>query len=91
MGGHPRNATEHVVIATRGPVRQQLGRNEPQTLNWLCAPTQGHSKKPDIFLDTIERISEGPYLELFARRGRFGWDYWGNESLGTASMEGEAA
>ncbi len=86
LGGHPRNATEHLVIATRGPVRQELGRKEPQTLNWTQAPTGRHSEKPDVFIDTIERISPGPYLEMFARRGRFGWDYWGNESLQTAEM-----
>lgn len=86
MGSHPRNATEHIVVATRGPVKQQLGRNEPQTLNWTCAPTQGHSVKPDVFNDTIERISEGPYLELFARRQRLGWDTWGNEALEHVQM-----
>jgi N6-adenosine-specific RNA methylase IME4 len=32
------------------------------------------------------RASPGPYVELFARRARFGWDYWGDESLGTATM-----
>ena len=26
-------------------------------------------------------------LELFARRARFGWDYWGDQSLGTAEMD----
>lgn len=39
----------------------------------------------------VERVSPGPYLELFARRARFGWDYWGDQSLGTAEMPGEAA
>lgn len=29
--------------------------------------------------DVIERVSPGPYLELFARRHRPGWDVWGNE------------
>jgi N6-adenosine-specific RNA methylase IME4 len=33
------------------------------------------------------RSSPGPYLELFARRARFGWDYWGDQSLGTAEMD----
>jgi N6-adenosine-specific RNA methylase IME4 len=31
-------------------------------------------------------------VEMFARRARFGWDYWGNQSLGTAELpEQEAA
>jgi N6-adenosine-specific RNA methylase IME4 len=46
-----------------------------------------HSAKPDGFLDVVEQVSPGPYLELFARRARFGWDYYGDESLGTAHME----
>jgi N6-adenosine-specific RNA methylase IME4 len=45
-----------------------------------------HSQKPEAWLDHIERVSPGPYVELFARRARFGWDYWGDESLGTATM-----
>jgi N6-adenosine-specific RNA methylase IME4 len=49
-----------------------------------------HSRKPDAFLDMVEQVSPGPYVELFARRARFGWDYWGNESLGTAEL-GEVA
>jgi N6-adenosine-specific RNA methylase IME4 len=45
-----------------------------------------HSAKPDGFLDLVESVSPGPYLELFARRARFGWDYWGDQSLGTAEV-----
>jgi N6-adenosine-specific RNA methylase IME4 len=43
--------------------------------------TRTHSLKPEAFLDMIEQISPGPYLELFARRQRLGWDTWGNEAL----------
>lgn len=39
----------------------------------------GHSGKPDAFLDLVESMSPGPYLELFARRERPGWTAWGNE------------
>ena len=45
-----------------------------------------HSAKPDGFLDHVERLSPGPYLELFARRQRLGWDTWGNESLEHVEM-----
>ena len=31
------------------------------------------------FLDLVEQVSPGPYLELFARRKRIGWDVWGDE------------
>lgn len=46
-----------------------------------------HSAKPEAFLDRVEQVSPEPRIELFARRARFGWDYWGDESLGTAQME----
>lgn len=49
-------------------------------------PRDEHSQKPDVFLDLVEQVSPGPYVEMFARRARFGWDYWGDESLGTAEM-----
>jgi N6-adenosine-specific RNA methylase IME4 len=34
-----------------------------------------------VFLDLVESVSPGPYLEMFARRQRLGWDTWGNEAL----------
>ena len=40
-----------------------------------------HSRKPEAFLDLVEQVSPGPYLELFARRQRLGWDTWGNQAL----------
>ncbi len=48
---------------------------------WYAASRREHSAKPDLFLDLIERMEPGPYLEMFARRNRLGWDTWGNEAL----------
>jgi N6-adenosine-specific RNA methylase IME4 len=53
---------------------------------WFQWPRGPHSAKPEAFLDIVEQVSPGPYLEMFARRARFGWDYYGNESLGTAEV-----
>ncbi len=39
-----------------------------------------HSRKPDGIHERIERLVAGPYLELFARQRRPGWDCWGNET-----------
>ena len=47
--------------------------------NWLFAPLQDHSHKPEEMYPIIERVSPGPYLELFARRPQPNWDAWGNE------------
>lgn len=38
-----------------------------------------HSAKPDESYRRIERVSPGPYLEMFSRRNRPLWDAWGNE------------
>lgn len=56
------------------------------TTRWFEWPRGAHSAKPEAFIDLVERVSPGPYLEMFARRARFGWDYWGDESLGTAEV-----
>lgn len=44
------------------------------------APRGEHSAKPECFRELIEARSHGPYLEMFARSGRDGWDSWGNEA-----------
>lgn len=44
------------------------------------AKREGHSRKPDVFYETIETLSTGPRIELFARRPRAGWWRWGNEA-----------
>jgi N6-adenosine-specific RNA methylase IME4 len=83
MGFHFRVQTEHVVFATRGslPIAAADRRR-----NIFAAPKRAHSAKPDCFYDLVEQVSPGPYVELFARRARFGWDYYGDESLGTIEM-----
>lgn len=48
---------------------------------WFTWPRGVHSQKPEAFQDLVEQVSPGPYLELFARRQRLGWDTWGNEAL----------
>lgn len=54
---------------------------------WFSWRRGQHSAKPDAFLDMVEETSPGPYLEMFARRQRLGWDTWGNEALQHVSME----
>lgn len=58
--------------------RKPLERIDTRWFRWPRGP---HSKKPEAFLDMVERVSPGPYLEVFARRNRLGWHTWGNESL----------
>lgn len=90
IGGHPRNATEHILIASRGET-PTLGRHEKATLNWLMVPRGKHSEKPDQFMEMIERFSPAPRIELFARRQRLGWDTWGDEALDHIAFTTESA
>jgi N6-adenosine-specific RNA methylase IME4 len=48
---------------------------------WFLWKRSGHSAKPEAFIDMVESVSPGPYVELFARRQRLGWATWGNEAL----------
>lgn len=70
-----RSATEHVIFATRGVVPRASTTAHPTLMLW---PRIGaHSAKPDAFGDIVEQVSPGPYVELFCRRPRLGWDSWG--------------
>ncbi|TWP34340.1 MT-A70 family methyltransferase [Leekyejoonella antrihumi] len=81
LGNYLRNSTEHLLFATRGKAPVQF-HSQP---TWVQAPVQDHSHKPEEQYALIERISPGPYLELFARRrpphslGQPPWHVWGNE------------
>ena len=49
---------------------------------WFNAPVTEHSRKPAEQFAIIERVSQGPFLELFARRrpdSRQDWRVWGDE------------
>jgi N6-adenosine-specific RNA methylase IME4 len=46
------------------------------------SPRREHSRKPEEAYARIEALCEGPYLELFARAPRPGWDSWGRERAG---------
>ncbi len=83
MGGIYGNSCEFVLFARRGT----LAPKSRVARDWFEWPRRGgHSAKPEAFLDLVEQVSPGPYLEMFARRARFGWDYYGDESLGTAAI-----
>jgi N6-adenosine-specific RNA methylase IME4 len=78
LGVYLRNATEHLLFATRGNAPVNF-RSQP---TWINVPVQDHSHKPEEQFALIERVSPGPYLELFARRrppSTAAWSVWGNE------------
>lgn len=75
MGWYFRGATEHVLFATRGDLQTPTEGREP---NVIMARRGRHSEKPGAFFDLAQRASPGPYVELFARAPRLGWDAWGH-------------
>lgn len=76
VGNYLRNNTEHCILGSRG--FPQVPEHKPMS-TWYTWPRGKHSEKPDAFYDIVEQVSPGPYLEVFARRQRLGWDVWGNE------------
>lgn len=78
MGRIVRAEHEVCLIATRGrpTVRQH------STRSCFTAPVGRHSAKPDAFYEIVRELYTGPYVELFGRRTRDGWDVRGNEVSG---------
>lgn len=78
VGFYFRNTTELVLFGIRGSMRTlDPGRSQ---VNIIRTQKQEHSRKPDELYELIERCSPGPYLEIFARGKRDGWDVFGDQS-----------
>jgi N6-adenosine-specific RNA methylase IME4 len=75
LGFWTRANPEPCLLATRGAPKRLAG-DVPKL---LIAPRREHSRKPDEIYARIERLLPGPYLELFARQSRPGWDGFGDE------------
>lgn len=75
-------STEFVLVGRRGSLaaKQRIGRT---WFDWKRPyDDRGkpmHSAKPHEFFQVVELVSPGPYVELFARRQRNGWDGWGDQ------------
>jgi N6-adenosine-specific RNA methylase IME4 len=66
--------SEFLLVGVRGSPR--IVRRAPSAVI-AHAHARTHSTKPVEFGDLIESVSAGPYVELFAREPRLGWDHWG--------------
>jgi N6-adenosine-specific RNA methylase IME4 len=72
-GGIFASTSEFILFCRRGSLKP-ISRPDRSWWDWARGP---HSVKPPAFYDLVERVSPGPYLELFARQPRLGWDSWG--------------
>ncbi len=89
MGYWTRSNAEICLLGTRGnPSRKEDGKDVPQL---LTSRIREHSRKPEETHSRIERLVEGPYLELFARAERQGWTTWGNQTDKFNEKETEAS
>jgi len=83
VGFYFRNVTELILFGVKTKKKSdtyrtlQPGRSQ---VNLIRAMKREHSRKPDEFIPLIEACSEGPFIELFARGDREGWDMWGNQA-----------
>lgn len=97
VGWRLRSMTEHCIVATIGSPPVPPAGQAPQTLQTWTRPSGGrsvksrsHSSKPAGFYDLVEAYSPGPYVDLFQRAGRLGWDGWGRGFEAAASGPGAA-
>lgn len=70
---------EHLIIATRGSCTPD--RPTPMIDSvWTERQDDEHPTKPESFRQHIERLYDGPYLELFGRKPVPGWTVFGNDA-----------
>lgn len=79
VGFYFRNVTEILLFGVKGSKNRTLDPARSQ-VNLLRTMKREHSRKPDEMVSIIEACSPGPYIELFARGNRPGWDMWGNQA-----------
>ncbi len=75
LGRWTRANPELCLLATRGHPH----RRSAAIRKLIVSPRREHSRKPDEAYERIEALCDGPYLEMFARFTRHGWDAWGNQ------------
>jgi N6-adenosine-specific RNA methylase IME4 len=76
LGYWTRANLEPCLLATRGSPK----RISKKVKRLIISPRREHSRKPDEVFARIEELVEGPYVELFARASRHGWDSWGDQA-----------
>ena len=79
VGFYFRNVTEILLFGIHGNNNRTLQAGRSQ-VNLIRSMKREHSRKPDEMIPIIEACSSAPYLELFARGNRPGWDMWGDQA-----------
>jgi N6-adenosine-specific RNA methylase IME4 len=90
LGQRIRTMHELCLLGLRGktPYPRQADGKRIQINSAFTAPRGRHSAKPPHMRELIERISPGPYVELFARERAPGWDAFGDQVAGNVKFCG---
>ena len=77
IGNYWRVSTEYLLLGVRGT----LPFADHGQRNWLELDRQGHSEKPEEIRALVEKVSPGPYLELYGRLlpENPAWTVYGNQ------------
>lgn len=83
-GSVTHNGCEFLLVGSRGSPRIGTRWSSGSVITSNRVGANKHSTKPAVFMDLVEQVSPGPYVELFARAPRLGWDSWGRGYEGAA-------
>lgn len=75
LGLTTRKNAEFCLLGRRGNAK----RLSKSVREIILSPVREHSRKPDEFYRRAQQYAAGPYLEMFSREHRPGWDAWGLE------------
>jgi len=77
MGNYWRVSHEFLLLGVRGRLRFR-DRSQP---SWKLCRRRVHSRKPELVRMLIEKVSPGPYLELYGRHElpNSAWTVYGND------------
>ncbi len=76
IGNYWRVSHEFLLLGVKGAARSFAERDH---LSWMSIPRTKHSAKPDEVRKVIEKVSPGPFLELFGRKPIDGWTVLGDQ------------
>lgn len=76
LGYWTRANVEQCLLATKG----KPARKARDVRRLIVEARREHSRKPEQVYDRIQRLAKGPYLDMFSRESRPGWDCWGLQS-----------
>ncbi len=69
---------EHLIVATRGSCTPDRPTPMPDSVVTVRR-SDTHSEKPPEFRKLIEKLYDGPRVEMFARSEHRGWTAWGDQ------------